>query len=108
MLLGIHINTDAILSLEQMAAALEQVAAAHVALSARMAALAAGTPACAPVEADDVILTVKEAAELLRVKPKTLYRNARKRYASFARRDGRNLRFSRNGLRRWQARQKVA
>ncbi len=54
-------------------------------------------------ESDDALLTADEAAEVLRLSPATLYRNA-DRYP-FARREGRLVRFSRRGVQEYVRRQ---
>jgi hypothetical protein len=55
---------------------------------------------------EEKLLTAEEAAPILGVKPRWLYRHAKK--LSFARRLSRKvLRFEENGLRKWQERQRA-
>lgn len=49
----------------------------------------------------DALLTVKEAAARLRVNPRTLYAGVRSRRYPFGVRDGRSIRISERGLRKW-------
>jgi predicted DNA-binding transcriptional regulator AlpA len=57
-------------------------------------------------DGDDQWLTAAQVAEALGVSPKHVYRHASK--WPFARKVGsRNYRFSANGLKRWQARQRA-
>ena len=77
------------------------------ALLAAIASLLAEHPAT-PATADsdnDMLLTVNEAATLLRRDPKWLYRH---RNLPFVRKVGNGLRISKRGLERWLDHQKVA
>jgi excisionase family DNA binding protein len=66
------------------------------------AALDSPTGAAANPPGHDDLLTVDEAAEVLRVSPRWLYRHAR--HLPFTRKLSRKvLRFSRSGINRWLA-----
>jgi predicted DNA-binding transcriptional regulator AlpA len=82
----------------------DQIPALIIQLAARMAANGA---VAAPIdEAEDTWLTAAQVAEALGVSPKHVYRNASR--WNFARKVGsRNYRFSAQGLKRWQARQRT-
>jgi Helix-turn-helix domain len=84
-------------------AALSTLAAWQAQLAARL--LVAPAQPAAPTD-EDVLLTADEAATILRRSAKWLYRRAPK--LPFARRlDNRSWVFSKRGLEKWLARQKV-
>jgi predicted DNA-binding transcriptional regulator AlpA len=81
-----------------------QVAVVQSALTASLANGAGEAPAATAPE-PDTMLTIQEAAQRLRRSTKWLYRRART--LPFARRVGRSLVFSRAGLEKWVAKQRV-
>ena len=81
-----------------------KIAAVIAALAGRL--LSEPEPEEPTDEGDDHWLTAAQVAEALGVSPKHVYLHAAK--WNFARKVGsRNYRFSANGLKRWQARQKA-
>ncbi len=80
----------------------DQVEVLAVHLAGALSTQTPATPAVQPPATDADLLTVAEAAALLRVSPRWLYRHAKT--LPFARKLSRKvLRFSRAGLARWLA-----
>ena len=92
----------AALPLEQIPSILARVAAIQSVLTARLLAIPTGSATSEPKSATtDQLLTAEDAAVILRVTPRWLYRHANR--LPFTRRLSRKcLRFSEAGLRRWQ------
>ena len=93
---------------EEIPALLAQLAAIQSILAARLVAapISASAPSSHPPEESNQLLTAEDAAQMLRVTPRWLYRHAN--HLPFARRLSRKcLRFSEAGLRRWQASKKT-
>jgi predicted DNA-binding transcriptional regulator AlpA len=94
---------------EQIPSLLARLAAIQSVLTARLLATPTVPPAgdSEPKSATtDQFLTAEDAAQILRVSPRWLYRHANR--LPFARRLSRKcLRFSEAGLRRWQASKKT-
>jgi len=102
----IHITLDIdAMPAEQIPATLAQLAAAQTALAARL--MSAPAPTAPTVQEQDRMLTVAELSERLRCAPKTVYRRAGRGEFPFARRLGRKVLFSEQGLTKWLARQKA-
>lgn len=87
---------------EQIPSILARVAAIQSVLTARLLAIAIASATSEPKSATtDQLLTAEDAAVILRVTPRWLYRHANR--LPFTRRLSRKcLRFSEAGLRRWQ------
>ena len=78
----------------------EQERAVIASLGAAVVPRVAAAPTTSPASTRDDLLTVEEAAAMLRVSPRWLYRHART--LPFARKLSRKvLRFSRAGIERW-------
>ncbi len=94
---------------EQILSVLARLAAIQSVLTARLLATPIASPVLDPefkAGTNDQLLTAEDAAQILRVTPRWLYRHANR--LPFARRLSRKcLRFSEAGLRRWQASKKT-
>ena len=88
------------LALEDIAPAIAQLAGLQTALAARLI-----TERQAPAQQDeDILLTVSEAAGLLKMSPDYLYKKSK--LLPFSKKIGSSLRFSKRGLHAWLARKR--